>query len=339
MSYRRVVLGPQPGLDSWTYETVERAPLLPHEVRVRVHATSLNYRDLLVATGQYGGTYPAGLVPLSDGAGEVIECGPQVTAFKPGDRIAANFFRDWADGDLTPERANSAMGGAVDGMLAEEVVLPETSLVTIPGQLTFSEAACLPCAGLTAWRALFELGQLRPGQTVLLQGTGGVSIFALQFAKAAGARVHLISSSDERLERARQLGADTVTNYRTEPDWAKSVRKATQGAGVDLVLEVGGRDTLPQSLKVVRTGGRIVAIGLLSGASVEFNIGFLLTKNLTLQGVYVGSVASFRAMNAAISATGIRPVIGTTGTFDRAGEMLRNLQEGGHFGKQVITFD
>ena len=333
---RRYELGDAPGLESWRLTSVPRPGLGPSDVRVRVRACSLNYRDLLVATGAYGGAWTPGLVPLSDGAGEVVEVGADVRSFAVGDRVAGNFFRDWVEGEITPEKANTALGGALDGMLAEEVVLPAHALVRVPDHLSFEEAACLPCAGLTAWNALFEAGSVRPGETVLLQGTGGVSVLALQMAKAAGVRTIVTSSSDEKLERARSLGADETINYRSEPDWDKAARRLTDGRGVDLVLEVGGADTLPKSLKAVRSAGRVVSIGLLSGAKVEFPVGFLLTKNLTLRGVYVGPVRMFEAMNRSLALSGIRPMVDRVFTFEEAPASLAYLKSGAHFGKVVI---
>jgi NADPH:quinone reductase-like Zn-dependent oxidoreductase len=334
---RRYVLGETPGIDSLTIQEVDRPSLGPRDVRVRVRACSLNYRDLMVASGTYGGPWRPGLVPLSDGAGEVLEVGSEVSRVKAGDRVAANFFRDWIEGDITQAKGNTALGGALDGVLSEEVVLPEHALVHLPEHLSFEEAACLPCAGLTAWNALFETGPLRPGETVLLLGTGGVSIFALQLAKMAGARVIATSSSDEKLARARAMGADEGINYRSEPDWDKTVRRLTDGRGVDVVVEVGGAETMPRSMRAARSRGRIVSIGFLGGANVEFTTGFLLTKNLHLTGVYVGPVVMFEAMNRAIAQHGLRPMVDETYSFDQVPEALTAMKSGAHFGKIVVT--
>lgn len=334
---RRYTLGENPGIDSWTLEETARPALGPKEVRIRVRACSLNFRDLLVATGKYGGPWRPGLVPLSDGAGEVVEVGADVSRVTVGDRVAANFFRDWTEGGISPTKANTALGGALDGMLSEEVVLPEHALAILPGYLSYEEAACLPCAGLTAWKALFVNGRVGPGDNVLVQGTGGVSIFALQFAKAAGARVIATSSSDEKLERVRKLGADATINYRTEPDWDKAARKLTVGRGVDFVVEVGGADTMTKSLKAAASNAHIASIGFLGGNAVELAVGYLLTKNITLHGMYVGSVATFEAMNRALALHELHPVVDRTFPFENAPEALAYLQSGSHFGKVVIT--
>ncbi|MGV3616631.1 MAG: zinc-dependent alcohol dehydrogenase family protein [Fimbriimonas sp.] len=334
---RRYVLGEAPGIDSWTLQEGPSPTLGPKDVRIRVRACSLNYRDLLVATGNYGGPWLPGLVPLSDGAGEVIEVGENVSRVTAGDRVAANFFRDWTEGGISQTKADTALGGALDGMLSEEVILPEHALVTLPSYLSFEEAACLPCAGLTAWKALFIDGRIGPSDTVLVQGTGGVSTFALQFAKLAGARVIATSSSDAKLERARELGADATINYRTDPAWDKAVRKLTDGRGVDLVIEVGGADTMGKSLRAAASNARIASIGFLGGNAVELAVGYLLTKNITLHGIYVGSVATFEAMNRALTLHELHPVVDRVFPFEAAPEALTYLQSGGHFGKIVVT--
>ena len=333
--YRRYVLGDTPGPASWTLQDAERPPLGPREVRMRVRACSLNYRDLMVALGTYGGRHRPGLVPLSDGAGEVLEVGTDVSRVTVGDRVAANFFPDWVEGEIAAEKTATALGGGSDGMLSEEVVISERAIVRVPEALSFEEAACLPCAGLTAWNILFNTGRLQPGETVLLQGTGGVSIFALQFAKAAGARVILTSSSDEKLARGREMGADETINYRTEPDWDKAARRLT-GSGVDLIVEVGGAGTMAKSLRAARPGGRIVSVGVLSGGQIDFPLGYLFSKNLTLTGVYVGPVVMFEAMNRSVALNGIRPVVDRVLPLEEAQAALEHLQSGSHFGKIVI---
>jgi len=274
------------------------------------------------------------LVPLSDGAGEVVEIGSGVTRWTVGDRVAGCFFQGWIEGPITAAKASTALGGAIDGVLSETVVLHESGLVAVPNHLSFEEASCLPCAALTAWNALFETGRVGPGTTVLLQGTGGVSIFALQFAKAAGARVILTSSSDEKLERARSMGADHTINYRTEENWDKA---AAAFAEVDLIVEVGGAGTLGRSLRAVRSGGQIVSIGLLTGGASELTLGFLLTKNITLTGIYVGSRLMFEAMNRAIAQHELHPVVDRTVPFEEAPAALAHLASGAHFGKVVIS--
>lgn len=333
---RRYVLGDTAGIGSWRQEEAADAPLMRDEVRVAMKAWSLNYRDLMVAKGTYGGKYTPGLVPLSDGAGEVLEVGPEVTDFKPGDRVVNGFFRDWQEGPLTAEKAKSAYGGGIPGVLAQRMVFPERALLKIPEGLSWEEAATLPCAGLTAWNALFDTGQLRPGQTVLLQGTGGVSMFALQFAKLAGARVLLTSSSDAKLAVADELGADAGINYTQHPEWERFAFEQTDGEGVDLVVEVGGSDTLGRSLRAVRPGGRVVVIGVLSGGIASLPIGLLLAKNVQLTGIYVGSRSQFRDMNRAIQQTGLSPIVDRTFDFHDASSALARLESGEHLGKIVI---
>ena len=305
------------------------------QVVVRVRAASLNYRDLLVVKGGYGKNLPLPLVPLSDGAGEVAEVGPGVTKFRPGDRVAGCFFSNWEAGPLTDAATKSALGGAVDGMLAEQVVLPEGGLVRVPDHLSDEEASTLPCAALTAWHALQESGGLKAGQTVLVQGTGGVSLFALQFARMAGARVIATSSSDSKLARAKELGASDGINYGTTPDWDVAARNLTDGVGLDHIVEVGGAGTLPRSIKATRVGGHIALIGVLTGGG-EIDPRPLLMKNLRLQGIYVGSRLMFESMNRAIALAKLKPVVDRVFPFDQAPEAYKHLESGSHFGKVVI---
>ena len=307
----------------------------PGQVLVRVRAVSLNYRDLMVAKGQYNPRMPLPRVPCSDAAGEVAAVGEGVSVVKPGDRVCGTFLQGWEDGPLSEAAARTALGGGLDGMLAEQVILAEGGIVPVPAHLSFEEAATLPCAALTAWNALTTDHDPK-GKTVLLQGTGGVSIFALQFAKGLGARVLITSGSDEKLARARSLGADAGVNYRTTPDWEKWARQETGGTGVDLVVEVGGAGTLDRSVKAVRHGGRIVLIGVLAGGS-GFNPVPLLMKGVTLRGIYVGSRAMFRAMNEFIMKTQLRPVIDRVFRFEDAVDAFRHLEAAGHFGKVVIS--
>jgi NADPH:quinone reductase-like Zn-dependent oxidoreductase len=273
-------------------------------------------------------------IPNSDGAGEVLAVGAGATDFAPGDRVAGCFFQNWIDGPCTAEAMASAMGGEIDGVLAEEANLKAGGLVKVPEHLSFAEAATLPCAGLTAWRALVAVGRLKAGDTVLLLGTGGVSIFALQFATLMGARVIITSSSDEKLARARELGAWQTVNYRTTPDWEKPVLEMTGGRGVDLTVEVGGAGTLEKSIAATRIAGTIGFIGVLAGGQV--NPRPIMSKSLTVQGIYVGSRNLFRDMNRAIAASGLRPVIDRTFAFDEAPQAYRAMQAAGHFGKLVI---
>jgi NADPH:quinone reductase-like Zn-dependent oxidoreductase len=318
-------------------EMVERAARAPGagEVRVRVRAASFNYRDLMMVLGQYNPKMALPRIPCSDGAGEVVEVGAGVTLWKPGDRVAAIFMQNWLEGPLTAAKARGALGGDVDGMLAEEVVLRETGLVRIPEHLSFIEAATLPCAAVTAWNAL-KAGELKPGSTVLVQGTGGVSIFALQFARLMGARVLGISSSDAKLERARGLGLDAGLNYREHPEWDRWAADETGGEGVDLVVEVGGAGTLQRSLKAVRFGGVVAQIGVLAKATEPFPVPLILHKTARVQGMYVGSRADFIEMNRAIVQAGMRPVFEAFPWKD-AREVFRKLESGGHFGKLVLT--
>jgi len=307
----------------------------PGEALVRMRACSVNYRDLAVLRGAYGPGVKAPLIPLSDGAGEVVAVGPGVTRVKPGDRVAAAFMQKWIDGEQDDRKANSALGGSIDGMMAEQVCLNAEGLVHFPEHLSFEEAACLPCAAVTAWHGLVRSGGVRPGETVLLQGTGGVSIFALQFAKLAGARAIVSSSSDAKIERLRQMGADVTVNYKTTPDWDKPVRQATNGAGVDHVVEVGGAGTLPLSSKAVRRGGHIALIGVLTGGGT-FDPRLMMVKGVRLQGIYVGSREMFEEMNRAITLAGLRPVVDRVFTFGELHEALRYMESGAHFGKICI---
>ena len=333
-------------LRSWRFEDTVRLENLktvelsepvpgPGEALVQVRACSLNFRDLTVARGGYGRAVKVPLVPLSDGAGEVLAIGPGVTRVKPGDRVAAIFMQRWLDGDVDDLKSASALGGAIDGMLAERVCLSADGLVRFPDHLAFEEAAALPCAAVTAWNALFRSGRLRPGESVLIQGTGGVSVFALQFAKMAGARVIATSGSDAKIERLRAMGADETINYKTTPEWDKRVRELTGGAGVDHVVEVGGAGTLPLSIRAVRRAGHIALIGVLSGAG-EIDPRLILLKAIRVQGILVGSREMFEEMNRAIGLSGLRPVVGRVFGFEEAADALRYLESGAHFGKVCI---
>lgn len=309
----------------------------PGQVLVKVRAASLNYRDLLVAKGLYSKNLPLPLIPLSDGAGEVVEVGPGVTRVQPGVRVAGIFMQDWPSGEITEAAAKSALGGAIDGVLAEYVVLREGGVVPIPDHLTFEEGATLPCAGVTAWHALFGEGEgLAPGETVLVQGTGGVSLFALQFARLAGARVIATSSSDEKLERVLALGASDGINYKTTPKWDARALELTGGRGIDHVVEVGGAGTLPMSLRAVCMGGRISLIGVLTGGAGDVALFPALMKNVRIQGIYVGPRSMFEAMNRAIVQHRLRPVVDHVFSFEEAPAALRHLESGAHFGKVVI---
>lgn len=310
----------------------------PREALVKLRAASLNYRDLLVVKGQYNPKMLLPRIPVSDGAGEVVSVGPGTTRVKPGDRVAAIFMQSWLAGPVTEAYSRLALGGAIDGMLAEYAVLHEDGLVHVPEHLSFEEAAALPCAAVTAWNALTG-GGVKPGDTVLVMGTGGVSIFALQFARLAGARVIATSSSDDKLKRVRELGASDGINYKSTPDWDRRVRELTGGTGVDHVIEVGGPGTMPQSLRAVRVGGRIALIGVLAGAAGEFNPLPAVMKGVQIQGIYVGSREMFEAMNRAIRVSQLRPVIDRVFPFTEAREALRYMESGAHFGKIVVRFE
>jgi NADPH:quinone reductase-like Zn-dependent oxidoreductase len=307
------------------------------EVLVRVHAVSLNYRDLLNLQAARPGGLPLPFVPCSDGAGEVVAVGSEVTLWKPGDRVAGIFFRDWVSGSFELAYHKTALGGSAPGMLAEQVVLPEHALVRVPEHLSDAEAASLPCAGVTAWQALFTRGGLQAGRTVLALGTGGVSVFALQLAKAAGARVIITSSSDEKLARARELGAAETVNYRTTPEWDKEVWRLSGKRGVDHVIEVGGPGTLEKSLNCVAAGGQVALIGVLTGFGPPTGTLFPLTaRNARMDGIYVGSRADFEALNAFVTEHRIHPVIDRIFACEEAPAAYAHLQSGAHFGKVVV---
>lgn len=307
------------------------------EVLVRVRAVSLNYRDLTTLAQQRPGNLPAPYIPCSDCAGEVLAIGEGVTKWQPGDRVAGTFFQGWIAGAMTRETMKLSLGGPIEGVLAEVVALREDGLVRVPEHLSFEEAATLPCAGVTAWHALTSPKPMLAGESVLLLGTGGVSILALQFAKALGARVIITSSSDEKLARARSLGADETINYRTEPEWQRRVFELTQKRGVDRVVEVGGAGTLEKSLESLRYGGHIALMGVLSGFGGSVNPWPFIAKSASLQGIYVGPREMFESMNRAIAQNAIRPVIDRTFAFDEARAAFEHLQSGAHFGKVVIA--
>ena len=309
----------------------------PGQVLVLVRATSLNYRDLMVANGHYGPGVPVPLIPLSDGAGEIVAVGKGVTQWQVGDRVTGTFFQNWQTGPIRKEAFDAALGGSINGMLAEFVALSAEGVIAIPPHLSFEQAATLPCAALTAWHALVTSGNVSAGQTVLVLGTGGVSIFALQFAKMHGARVIITSSSDAKLARAKALGADETINYRTTPDWEKEVFRLTDKAGADHVVEVGGTDTFPKSLRAVAMGGTISVIGGVSGFTSSVPLRDILGKSALLRGVFVGSRDMFAAMNRAIAQHKLKPVIDRVFSFAEAPAAYPCLESGAHFGKVVIT--
>jgi NADPH:quinone reductase-like Zn-dependent oxidoreductase len=323
------------GIDS--LEFVERPTPAPGpgEVLVAVRAVSFNRRDLMVVKGLYNPKMKLPRIPCSDAAGEVAAVGAGVSAWRPGDRVAGIFMQNWLEGPLTPNKARGALGGDIDGVLAYYVLLKEQGLVAIPDHLSFQEAATLPCAAVTAWNALNTV-EIKPGSTVLIQGTGGVSIFALQFARLKGARVLGISSSYEKLERAGAIGLDAGLNYRDNPDWDRWAHDQTGGDGVDLVVEVGGLGTLTRSLRAIRMGGTIAQIGVLAAGNEGIPLGLILHKWSRIHGIYVGSRKDFQEMNRAISLAELRPV-GEEFDWSQAREVLERMEEGSHFGKMVLT--
>ena len=322
-------------LENLYLDDIEAPSPGPGEITVRIHAASLNFRDMLVAKG----FFPAadGLIPLSDGAGEILETGAGVTGFKPGDRVVSVFHTVWADGHKERGELTASPGGGADGFAAEVVTRPATHFTLSPKNLTDAEAASLTCAGVTAWRGLVVDGQVRPGQHVLVQGTGGVSLFALQFAKAAGAVVIATSSSAEKLERLRGLGADHVINYRETEKWGQAVLDLTGGLGVAHIIEVGGPNTLAQSLIAARTGAHIAIVGAVAGFETDaMPFALVQAKRLRLSGVTVGSRRDQVDMIRAIEANGIKPVIDSHFPLEKLADGLRYLATGQHFGKICI---
>ncbi|MCE2564538.1 NAD(P)-dependent alcohol dehydrogenase [Komagataeibacter sp. FNDCF1] len=333
---RTVVVQPPGGFENVVMsQQSARAP--EHgEIRVRLHASSLNYHDYAVVSGMWGPDTPR--IPMADGAGEVVEVGAGVTEFAPGDRVVSTFFPTWLSG--APEVIGFATvpGDGVDGYAREEVTASSTSFTHAPRGWTHVEAATLTTAGLTAWRALFVDDRIGPGNTVLVQGTGGVSIFALQFAKMAGATVIATSSSDAKLERLRELGADHVINYRQNPTWGQAAWDLTGGRGVDHIIEVGGATTLEQSMAAVRVAGHISTIGILSGVSGRLEIVPMLLKQFCLQGVLVGSRADQKAMIRALDSSNVRPCIDRVFPLEEIVAAFRHQESNRHFGKICLEF-
>ena len=309
----------------------------PREVLVKLHSTSVNFRDLMVVKGTYNPRMKLPAVPFSDGAGEVVEVGGEVSEWAVGDHVMPIFAQHWFDGDPTEAIRKTSLGGGApwDGTLREHAVFGSGSLIKMPEHLSFDEAATLPCAGLTAWNALVAAGSLKPGETVMTLGTGGVSVFAAQLAKLAGARLISTSSSNEKLEKLKEIGADETINYKEQPDWEKTVLGLTGGLGVDHAVEVGGADTLPRSIKATRFGGHIALIGALSG-SATFDPVSVFMKSVRVSGIYTGSKRVFEQFNKAVSVNRLRPVIDRVFSFDEARQALRHMERGSHFGKIVI---
>jgi NADPH:quinone reductase-like Zn-dependent oxidoreductase len=308
------------------------------QVLVRMRAASLNFRDTLVVKGAYNPKMKLPMTPLSDGSGVVEEVGEGVTQWKKGDRVTGCFFNTWADGPPSPAKVGAALGGSVPGVLREFSIFPEEGIIASPASLSDEEAATLPCAALTAWHALFEDKPALPGETVLIQGTGGVSVFALQFAVSAGLRTIVTSSSDEKLARARQLGASDTINYKTTSKWEEVARKLTRGEGVDRVIEVGGSGTLPRSLQAVRMAGSVSMIGVLSGVESTLSPLPVLMNSIRVQGVYVGSRAMFQRMSRAIEQHRIKPVIDKTFEWTEVKQALQYMETGQHFGKICLRW-
>jgi NADPH:quinone reductase-like Zn-dependent oxidoreductase len=323
--------------DALVFDDVEVPEPGAGQVLVAIKAVSLNYRDLAVVTGRYPRNASQPTVIASDGCGEVVAVGDGVADFKTGDRVAGAFFQKWMTGPFAREYGASALGGAIDGVLTHFRVFDQAGLVRIPEHFSYQEGATLPCAGLTAWNALVPAMHVQAGDTVLLLGTGGVSIFGLQFAKLHGARVIITSSSDEKLERAKALGADETINYKTHPEWEKEVLRVTGGKGADMVLEVGGGETFVRSMSSVRASGQMAVIGVLTGVMGTIPIGLIGIQSLSVRGIYVGSAAMFEDMNRAIAANQLRPVIDRVFPFEQTADALRYMQSAQHFGKIVIT--
>jgi NADPH:quinone reductase-like Zn-dependent oxidoreductase len=306
------------------------------EIIVDMKAASLNYRDLLTVMGKTENKLP--LVPFSDGAGVVKEVGSGVSRVKVGDRVCSVFFQSWLSGPVTAEARSKPLGGPLEGVLQQRMKLNAEGVLKIPEYLSFEEAATLPCAGLTAWRAIAVEAPVSPGDTVLVQGTGGVSIFALQFAKARGAKVIATSSSDEKLERVKQLGADHGINYKSNPEWEKETLKITDGRGVDVVVEVGGDDTMSKSLEAVRVGGAIIVIGVLGGFTNNIFIPALFSKNARMIGISIGSREQFEEMMKPMADWKMHPVVDKVFPVEKVQDALKLMQAGRHFGKICLKF-
>jgi len=331
MSVKAIYVPPKGGLDRLSVETCEVPAPGPGEISVRVRASSLNFHDYGVASGMMGPSEKR--IPMSDGAGEVTAVGEGVTEFKVGDQVVSIFFPDWQNGEFKQEGFGRVPGDGIDGFAREEVTMPATAFTHIPKGYSYAEAATLTTAGVTAWRALMVDGDLKPGETVLVQGSGGVAIFALQFARMAGAEVIATSSSDDKLGRLEELGATHLINYRKDPEWGKTVRKLTDGRGVDHVIEVGGPDTLLQSMIATRIGGHIAMIGVLSGVDAALPVPLALGRQLRIQGLIVGSREHQKAMIRAIEANEMHPVIDRHFPLEQIGDAFRFQESKQHFGK------
>jgi NADPH:quinone reductase-like Zn-dependent oxidoreductase len=324
------------GLENLTLGEGETPRPGPRDVLIEMRAASLNFRDLVVLRGQHGKRVQPPLIPLSDGAGVVVETGEDVTDLAPGDRVAPSFFQNWEGGAPPADLEIGRLGGPLDGVLATHRVLPASGVVKVPDHLTDEEAATLPCAGVTAWSALAAAPPVRPGETVLILGSGGVALMALQLARAAGARSIVTTSSPERAVRLTALGGDHVIDRSTTADWAAEVRKLTGGAGVDRVVELGGAKTLGDSVRVTRTGGQVILVGNVTGNTAELFLPAVLTRQLTLRSVTVGPKEAFTSLNRALAAHEIHPVVGEVVPFADAPEAFRALEAGRAFGNVCI---
>lgn len=323
------------GIEALQLEALEVTEPGFGKVRLRMAAASINHRDL----GIMAGAYPtkANVIPFSDGAGVVEAVGSGVTEFAVGDAVISSFYPDWESGPANAANHKQSLGCEADGVLAQYVTLPASAVIAAPRSLDAISASTLPCAGLTAWSALFTEGKLKAGETVLVQGTGGVAVFALQLARMAGARVILLSGDPAKAERARTMGADHVINYRTTSDWASEVLSVTDGNGVDLIVELGGQDTLPQSLNCVKVGGRITVVGVLSGLVAPIPVPPILFRHIHLTGITVGHRSDLAALVRAVDANSLKPVVDRTFDFADAKAAYEALPEGRHFGKMVVT--
>lgn len=336
MPTARVLECPAFGIDALSVVTREVGEPGPGEVRLGLAAASLNRRDLLLVEGVYNPRQRLPVVPCSDGAGVVEAVGPGVTRVAPGDRVALHFFTGWISGEPTSDKLATALGGpGGDGTLATRMIVAADAVVKLPEAIDTATAATLPCAALTAWSAIVELGRVRPGDTVLIQGTGGVSLFALQFAVAAGARVIGLTSSEERAAVMRRLGASAVANYREVPKWANAVRDLA-GGRIDLVVDVGGASTLDQSVRCIRPGGTVALIGVLGGHGADFNLSLAVMRQVRLQGVTCGDREAFEAMLRAIAVSGIDPVIDSRFPLTEAAAAFARMKADAHVGKILI---
>jgi NADPH:quinone reductase-like Zn-dependent oxidoreductase len=331
---KRIELGSLSSIDALQLVDAHRPEPAADEVLVRVRASSLNFHDYLVVSGVMPAA--AGRVPLSDGAGEVVGVGAQVVGFKPGDAVIGSYFPDWADGAPSAARIARMRGEQVDGFASEYVALPESHFVKAPSHLSDAEAATLPCAGLTAWRALMVEGKVKAGDTVVVQGSGGVSMFALQFARMAGAKVIALTSSAEKMAKLKELGASHVINYLEQPQWAGQVREMTGGLGADHIVEVVGGD-LSQTIRACRTGGQVCMVGALSRKPIQFPAGLLIVGNVRLVGITVGNAEHLREMTRAIEQSGMKPVIDRVFPLAEIGQAFRHQEAKAHFGKICIS--